>query len=750
MKLHLQAATLLLMTCTLASARAPSDRQEYLELAQAAFQRGLETVPAQVEEWCRDYQPSEIWGYGPPGGPVWLARLGGTLYELTGEEEYAREAARLLADQHRFKQYLPEEFRQARPEYDDGLPTVPDFFVLPFYCQAWLFIQESEEVTPEQRGRIRESIAESANFVLHFPEWGPMNRAMLRAEGLELAAQGVPDHPNAATWRRLSRALAADSWNRWEEEDAQVYHPVWVSSLIRYSDAIGDDSLFEGPVFRYYFDYFLQLLSPAGMVPEFGDARWNSNWAGFVACLERGAARYGRGDLKWGARRIAEAMLEVYVDGVGIRAGQQLADACRWADDSIAAEAPPARSREVLEDLVGKKIVFRDGWDPEATYLMLNYRDEGDFARVPRDFLRHTIPVEEEKMHHGHSDENAICLLMDGGSVLLGEAGYRDAIPSGEYGRFRADYFHNRLVWRKNKRGRVQPLFEFLRNTGAYRPVRSEKIDFFATEDVDWSRTRVTDESGGLATDRIVVYLKRDGLFIVVDVVKFLETDYYTLATLWHATDVLEQGPQHFVTAVDSIRSYEPPRNRALLIDFLQGGMRQVGSFPIVRQHQDEVAVYQTLASHHLAGEVETFVTVLVPHDRGQEVQPILSSIRLLEVDQPRRGVAIAVGEGERQHTVCIKTDLDSDLLAENARPRYTWESGRVRYGPFQTDASFLFARRSADRLAWVATGMVRVDHRDRTLFSALPYTFSLQPDDLSTVPGLPKWRYWEDEVEIE
>ena len=67
--------------------------------------------------------------------------------------------------------------------------------------------------------------------------------------------------------------------------------------------------------------------------------------------------------------------------------------------------------------------MFRDGWGDDANYLLLNYRDEGPYALMPREYLRHTIPVEEEKMHHGHSDENAISLLMSGGSVLLNEAG---------------------------------------------------------------------------------------------------------------------------------------------------------------------------------------------------------------------------------------------------------------------------------------------------------------------------------------
>lgn len=353
-------------------------------------------------------------------------------------------------------------------------------------------------------------------------------------------------------------------------------------------------------------------------------------------------------------------------------------------------------------------------------------------------------------MHHGHSDENAICLLMDGGAVLLNESGYRDAIPSGEYGRFRADYFHNRLVARRNKKGRVQPLFEFLRHSGAYQPVRTEKLDFFTSEEVDVSRTRLTDERTGVASDRVIAYVKEIPAFVVVDVVEILATDVYTFATLWHGTTVLEEGAQHFVTAIDSVYEDAPAGDRALLIAFPQGGIRETGTYPIVRRHQQEHAVYQTLSSHFHAGQCATFVTVLVPHERGIDVTGLLEGIRLVEVDDPRRGVAVELAIDGTVRTICVKTDLTSDVLTDNVRPRYTFESGRVDYGAFATDASFLYARRAGRELHWCATNMVRVLHEDDVLFAAAPTSFTLQPDDLSTGIGAMKWRYWDDVIELD
>ena len=729
--------------------RAPAqERDLYLSLAERAYEEGVTSVPAQVEAWKESYDPTPEWGYGPPGGPPYFARLAGSLYDLTGEERYAREAIKWLAVHHEYKEFFPEEMRGFRPDYQDGVPALTNFFELPFFIEAYLFVKDSPSLTPAQRQRIQTSIAEAANYVFFFPEWGPHNRAMLRAYGMLLASQAMPDHPDAPRWEKLSRILAADSWGKWDEEDAQIYHPVWLISLVRYADALGDRSFWNLPTVRYYFDYFTHLLDPTGMVPDFGDARWHANWAWYVALLERGATEYDREDYRWAARRIFQAMRPEGGEVIGVGNGMNLLDAHRWSVDGPA-DPPPAVSEEVMEDLVGKKIVFRDGWGDDANYLLLNYRDEGPYALMARDYLRYTIPVEEEKMHHGHSDENSIALLMSNGSVLLNDAGYRPVMPSGPYGEYRADYFHNRLVWRTGKLGREQVLWEFLRNSGGYRPVQTEKIEFWRADDFDVSRTRITDERGGVQHDRVITWLKRENVYVVFDIVKFLETGYYTLATLWHTTTVLDQGEGYFVTAVDQIRGQPQPQGTALRIEMVQRGIRRQGTFDIRRNNEDNTALFQRLASHYLEGQIETFVTVLAPVPRDDPGASVIEGIRVIESPEERAGIGVVLQVDGEEIYVGSKTDLLHGLLAANKRPRYTFESGKVDYGPFSTDASFLFARVGDDSLSWAGIHLVGMRFHDRELFAARQNTFTLEPDDWETGLGVGKWRYWEGSAEI-
>jgi hypothetical protein len=38
------------------------------------------------------------------------------------------------------------------------------------------------------------------------------------------------------------------------------------------------DELFKTPEMYYYAQYFLNLICPAGIVPDYGDAHWEANW----------------------------------------------------------------------------------------------------------------------------------------------------------------------------------------------------------------------------------------------------------------------------------------------------------------------------------------------------------------------------------------------------------------------------------------------------------------------------------------
>ncbi|MFC1662465.1 hypothetical protein ACFL3S_13595, partial [Gemmatimonadota bacterium] len=282
-----------------------------------------------------------------------------------------------------------------------------------------------------------------------------------------------------------------------------------------------------------------------------------------------------------------------------------------------------------------------------------------------------------------------------------------------------------------------------------HRSVETEKIEFWRADDFDVSRTRVTDEVAGIQHDRVVTWLKEENVFVVFDIMKVLETGYYTFATLWHSTTILDEGEDYFVTAVDFIRGQPQHQGKALRIEMPQTGIRSQGSFDIRRNNEDNLTVYETLASHYLEGHVETFVTVLSPVPREDIAASAVEAIQVLESPEERAGIGVLLQIGGEEIFVGAKTDLDYGILAANKRPRYTFASGRVGYGPFATDANFFFARIADGALTWGGTNLVGMRYQDQDLFSARRNTFTLEPDDWATGLGAGKWRYWEGIAEV-
>ena len=741
----------ILLSCLLLSVQLSSaQKAAYFGEIKKAAEKAWRENPEIIARWKKEYNPSPLWGYNSPGQPIYLAGVLSFLYEETKEKVYAKRTAQLLASYGDLREAYPRHYWKTRAEYANGIPAIANFFFMPPYVRAYLRIRDSGVLDATMRQKVEEDVAGSADFIFTFPEWGAHNRAMLRAEALLYAALALPDHPHAPKWRQMAEVLAGDNLKQWEIEDATVYHPVWLMALYSYAEAAKNTELFDSPMTKYYLKYFLKLIGPNGTVPELGDARWTSGWEGlrFVGIFEKGAAVFRDPELKWAAQRVFETATKLEPI-LNIGAAYFLCDAYRWTDESLKPKQPTSLSQEVLEDLVGKKIVFRNGWDRQSTYLLLNYRDEGDGGWLYREFLRQTLSVEEEKMHHGHADENSIPLLMSRGSVLLHDADYRSDLPSGPYGAWRQDYFHNRLVGRLNKRDKRQSLLEFMQNSGAYRPVRTQKIDFLNLREVDMSRTRLIDEALGYQWDRIITYVKDEDCFIVVDGLKILRSDYFTFSNLWHAQHVFARGTNYADVATDSIQGLKFSTERSLLLYFPDTTAKTIGVEPISRSYQMEHAIYQTISGQYKAGDIEYFVTVLVPHRRAEKPEELLSRFKLVDVSAPSRAIGLEIDRGDRKSYLGLKLDLEMEVARENIRPRYVYSLGKVSYGDFETDAHFLYGTVERDAVRYSAANLLKVVYKGKPLMEALPNTHGLQLDGGPDRVGFDKWRYWEDTVRL-
>ncbi|MDD8025770.1 MAG: hypothetical protein PHI34_04600 [Acidobacteriota bacterium] len=744
---------------------------QYLAYARASADYAWNHYDEMIAAWRKSFDPKNVFGYRSPGGLLEMASIYAQLFERERKPEYAVRAKKVLLTYGDYRSEFPDWARKLRYDYDDAVPALSDFFTVMRYIRAYEDLRRMKQLTPDEDAKCAKIISESIGYMLRTQEWGAMNRSILRAENLAWAVRVLPNDPDVKTWDMQRKALGDDNWGNWEIEDATIYHGVWLYSLLGYADARRDmDGLFQTPEMYYYAQYFLNLMSPAGMIPDFGDAHWEANWTHYLVFFETAAARYKNPQLKWAAARIARKFVDFKAaNSVGL--GYMFMDIVRWGSDAVSTAVPPALSREVMEDVQGKKIVFRGGWEPQSPYLLWNFRDEGDGGMNFRDYLRDTIPVEEEKMTHGHADENSIVLLMDGGSVLLHDAGYRDYMPSGPFGQFRQDYFHNRLVVRPEKifmgqkagESRYsspgfapipgQKLLDFLRDAGSYRRVRTQKVDFLDLPDMSYGRVRTIDDNWGCQADRVVAYVKEGGFYVVFDFFKSLREEWFTLADLWHTRKIHAQGPGWYDTGYDGIANTAGnitvplPQDKRLLIVMPDTGFRIEGVEQQKRHYQDEWTIHQTRAQHFELGEATGFVTVLIPHAAGADPAPLAASVKLLPGSALRSGLAVAVEAGGRTFIVGAKADLRRDMSRDNKRPRYLYEAGKTVYGDFETNGDFLFASRGGDGLAYTIVNLSKAFYKGKLLIENKPWNSGLAYDGSPDSPEHGKLRYWRDVV---
>jgi hypothetical protein len=758
------AAALLLALCLAPVLRA-APRGRYLAYARASADWTFTHKEELLAQWRKSFDPLNVFGYRAPGGLLEMAVIYAYLYETEKKPEYAARAKEVLLTYGDYRSAYPESSIKLRSDYADGVPALPDFFTVMRYIRAFDTLRRLGRLSPADERTAADLIAGSMRYLLRTAEWGPMNRSALRAESLAWAVRALPGHPEAPTWEMQRRALGDDNWGNWEIEDATIYNGVWLYSLLGYADALDKmKDLFATPEMFYYAQYYLNLMSPAGVVPDFGDAHWTSNWTHFLVYFEAAAAALRNPGLKWAAETIAARFVD-FTKPTSVGLGAMLLDAYRWGTDGVQAAVPTGLSTEVMEDVQGKKIVFRNGWSPRSSYLLLNYRDEGDGGLNFRDYLRDTIPVEEEKMTHGHADENSLVLLMSGGSVLLHDGGYRDYMPSGPYGAYRQDYFHNRLCVRPEKifwgqkagefrysvREAVpgQSLLEFMHDAGSYRQVRTRKIDFLTFDDFDYSRTRLVDDGWGYQADRVVVYVKDPECYVVFDVFKALRDGYFTLGALWHTRKIFDRGDHWYDTGYDRIQTAELPQDKRLLILFPAAEPRMEGVEAETRHYQDEWLIHQSWAQHFELGETCAFVTVLVPHAASEGPGSWPERVAFAPAEPARGATGVVIKAGDRDIVIGIKNDLRQDISRDFRRPRYTYAAGRIRIGGLETDGDLVCASVRGGALDYTIVNLTKAVYAGRTLVEAAEGNYGLGFDGRPDRGGIGKMRYWRDRAAV-
>lgn len=668
-------------------------------------------------------------------------------YQQTGAVPYLERTKRYMLDvydiYHTLKTYQEAQNITIR---NADFPTLGWMFEPEPYISAYNQIKAVADFTDEETAHIETVVELAMRPIEMMPEYGPMNRSMLRALNLAAAGSSFPEHQQSPKWLKMGRHIFADSLDQWSMEDAGTYQSIWLYSFIAYNDYVPTVPLEGHSVVKHYADLWARLVSPLGFIPNYGDWDLSEDWIHLAAVMEKCATLYRSATLKYAVNRYTEAHVGLSSGlGSGVtRFMRQLVSAHDWSNDDLAEQKPPSRSQEACDDTIGKKCVFRDGWDRESLYLLLNYRDEPQTNEIYRKNLTMTIPVKAEKTHHGHNDENALCMLIAQGRILLTESGYRKGTERDCA--YRSDYYHNKLIARKGV-NKAHSFFDHVLDFGEYNPVRTERVYFYTFDEVDCSRTRLYDTRHAAVCDRVVYYLKKDGCFIVNDIVLPQEDGSYTVGPVYHAQEIEQVGGNsyalsHMEISMGQELTRAQPDDVKLYLHFPMDDY-DFELQTIDRAYRNQMTVSQFFAGYTNSQFPLYFSSVLYP--RSQEEPSFFDTFRY---QQKPKGVGLQFSIGERNYTLFDRYCYESKIENLNKRPAYSFDAGRENVFELETDAYSALTIQEGDSTYFCCVDFSTLIHQGNALFE-MGAMDQLQLDFKAPLKRATSWSNWDDRVQV-
>jgi len=122
-------------------------RADYLAYARASADYTWDHREEILARWRETFDPASPFGYRAPGGLLDIATIYSVLYELERNPVHAERTKQILLTYGDYRARFPESAAKARPDYSNGVPALPDFFVVMRYLRAYDTLHRLNQLT---------------------------------------------------------------------------------------------------------------------------------------------------------------------------------------------------------------------------------------------------------------------------------------------------------------------------------------------------------------------------------------------------------------------------------------------------------------------------------------------------------------------------------------------------------------------------------------------------------------------------
>ena len=381
--------------------------------------------PATSREWrillrgVNDFEADFPRTYSPDDDAAWMwldfmPRNMGLVYLISGDPSIGDEIGDLLRTV--VEGTPPRAYEAGRPE--SGLVVQPGHFTSSHVSLlfAYATVRNTARFTDEDRATFDDYFLEQAERLDGFSAWVDSLRqdiwnTYIQADAaIASIALTLPDDTRSRSLYDRARQRLELRIARWYDADggwreyADNYSPLVLQAILLWAETefhTGSDLYshsFGGTTFHAVCEWYLQVMTPQGVLPAIGDGHW-------LQSLDPGLLRL------CGIRTAdpsLEFAFEAYLAGRDLFPSRSyrltyLFDTIAWSDTSLSGREPDTSS-VLLPD--SGLAVLRSSWGQDAQYLLLEFTD--DLLPMP--------------MHLHQSFGNIV--LYDGGSWIL-ENGYR-------------------------------------------------------------------------------------------------------------------------------------------------------------------------------------------------------------------------------------------------------------------------------------------------------------------------------------